>query len=201
VNEWGGFAGTRLVLELIQHQDTRGREVKAQAESHLYLIQSGQGYFDAGMTADGRQVFVGLNCPDIVALFFDFSGNLVNHESRRLEFLQHSGAFVDGDPIERMVGVYDILDMRILPRIAAWQEELGLRPATIRVKRVFLDGLGIGIEDYPDHFGETQDDPDASDEEKADIFESIGLWDAEEQFVLFWGSDYWLNGSGEVVSS
>ena len=175
--------------------------MKAQAESHLHLIQSGQGYFDAGMTADGRQVLMGLYCPDIVALFFDFSENLVNHESRRLEFLQRSGVHVDGEPIEGMVGVYDIFDKQILQRIAAWQEELGLRPATIRIKRFFLDELGIGIEDYPDHFGETLDDPNASDEEKADMLESIGLWDAEEQFVLFWGNDYWLNGSGRVVSS
>jgi hypothetical protein len=27
------------------------------------------------------------------------------------------------------------------------------------------------------------------------------LWDEDGQFVLLWGNDYWLDGSGRVVSS
>ncbi|WP_406698461.1 hypothetical protein V5E97_06255 [Singulisphaera sp. Ch08] len=69
------------------------------------------------------------------------------------------------------------------------------------MKKFSIADYGIGIEDCPDHFGETLKAPDASDVEKADMRESIELWDAEGQFVLFWGNDYWLDGSGEVVSS
>lgn len=169
--------------------------------SHLYPIQPEQGYFEAGMTGDGRQALMGLNCPNLVAIFFDASGDLISHESRRLELLQRSGVIVDGEPIEGMVGYYDIYDERIPPRIVAWQEELQFRSATIRVKRFRLDELGIGIEDYPSHFGEILDDPKASDEEKDDVRGSMRLWDADGQFVLHWGNDYWLDDSGEVTSS
>ena len=31
--------------------------------------------------------------------------------------------------------------------------------------------------------------------------ESMRLWDADGQFVLNWGNDYWLDATGEVVSS
>ena len=39
------------------------------------------------------------------------------------------------------------------------------------------------------------------DEEKADVRESMAFWDQDGLFVLLWDNDYWLNGSGEVVSS
>jgi hypothetical protein len=159
------------------------------SEGDLYPIQSGQGYFDAGTTSDGRQVLMGLYCPDLVAIAFDREGELLGIERRPLEFLQQRD------------GVYDIYDERIPPRLLAWQEEMGLQPATIRVSKFFLDDLGIGIEDYPDHFGEILDDPEASDEEQDEIRESMRTWDAEGQFVLLWGNDYWLDGTGEVGSS
>ncbi len=56
--------------------------------SRLYPIRPGQGYFDAGMTGDGRQVLMGLYCPDLVAIFFDASGDLISHEARHLEFMR-----------------------------------------------------------------------------------------------------------------
>lgn len=181
--------------------DGSGSNRASEGSSHLYPIQSGQGYFDAGMTGDGRQALMGLHCPDLVAIFFDASGDLISHEARHLEFLQCSGVIVDGEPIDGAVGYYDIYDERIPPRIVAWQEELEFRPATIRVRRFFLGELGIGIEDHPGHFGEILDDPGASDEEKDDVRDSMRLWDADGQFVLHWGSDYWLDDSGEVTSS
>jgi hypothetical protein len=152
-------------------------------EERLYSIRHDQGYFDAGMTADGRRVLMGLYCPYLVAIFFDSSGNLLGHEVRRLEFLQRSSVIVDGEPIEGMVGVYNIYDERIPPRIVAWQDEMGFRPATIRVKQFFLD------------------DPEASDAEKDGVRESMRRWDAEGMFILYWGNDYWLDGTGEVESS
>ena len=161
----------------------------------LYPIGPGAGYFDAGVTADGRQVLMGLDCPEVVAVFFDASGGLIGHESRRLEFLPRGGGKGGAD------GVYDINDERIPSRVAAWQADLGFRPSLIRVKPFFLDELGIGITDYPDHFGEILVDPAASDAEKDDVRDSIRLWDADGQFVLYWGNDYWLDDSGAVVSS
>jgi hypothetical protein len=78
---------------------------------------------------------------------------------------------------------------------------MSFQPATIRVRKFFSDEHYIGIEDYPSHFHEILSDPDSDEEEKADVRESMVLWDKDGQFVLQWGNDYWLDGSGHVVSS
>jgi len=69
------------------------------------------------------------------------------------------------------------------------------------VKKFFLKDLYLGIQDYPDHFGEVLSDPAASEAEKDDIRDSMQLWVQTGQFVLWWGNDYWLDDKGEVVSS
>ena len=171
------------------------------SETRIYSIQPEQGYFDAGVTGDGRQILMGLYCPALVGIFFDAAGKLINHETRHLEFLQASNVVVDGKPIEGLVRNYDIDDKRIAPRMRVWQKELVFRPATIRVMRFFLTELAIGIADYPEYFSEILDDARASDEEKSDVRDSVRHWDADGQFVLRWGNDYWLDRAGEVVSS
>jgi hypothetical protein len=85
--------------------------------------------------------------------------------------------------------------------IEAWQAAMGFRPATISVREFFSDEHSIGIEDYPSHFHEILSDPAADEEEKADVRESMELWNKDGQFVLLWGNDYWLDGSGRVISS
>ena len=169
----------------------------------LYTIGHDQEYLDVGKAKDGRKILMGLYCPDLVAIFFDASGDLLGHEERRLEFLQPESVtvIVDGQAVGGREGGYNIYDERISSRIEAWREELGFHPEPIRVKRFFLDDLGIGIGDYPDHFGEILGDPGASEEEKDDVRDSMRLWDDDGQFVLHWGNDYWLDDGGEFVSS
>ncbi len=82
-----------------------------------------------------------------------------------------------------------------------YRAEIGFQRATIKVKKFFSQQPYIGIEDYPDHFGDILSDPQACEEDKSDIRESMRLWDEDGQFVLQWGNDYWLNNTGKVVSS
>jgi hypothetical protein len=96
---------------------------------------------------------------------------------------------------------YDIYDERIATLLNAWQKEIGFRPATITVKKFFSVEHYIGIEDYPSHFAEILSDPEATEDERIDVRDSMTLWDRDGQFVLLWGNDYWLNSSGDVVSS
>src|SRR5688500_18667248 len=91
--------------------------------SHLYRIKPHERrMIFAGVTADSRQVLLGLYCPSVVAIFFDREGNLVDVQQRVLKFMQ--------EDMERGVGT-NIYDMRIEPELEAWQEELGYQPATI----------------------------------------------------------------------
>ncbi len=160
-----------------------------QGHERRYPIRSHDGYFFyTGRTPDNGQVLMGLLCPDLVAFHFDLDGKLLRSGRRPVPFFQG-------------VTAYDIYDERIPPLIEAWQKEMRLRPATIKVKKFFSEEHGIGVEDYPSHFHEILSDPDADEEEKADVRESMESWDEDGQFVLLWGNDYWLDESGEVVSS
>jgi hypothetical protein len=154
-----------------------------------YAIKPDDDYFSAGVTPGGEQVLMGLSCPNLLAFHFDREGNLLRTEQRPIPF------FRDVTP------PYDIYDARIQPMIEAWQAAMGFRPATISVREFFSDEHSIGIEDYPSHFHEILSDPAADEEEKADVRESMELWNKDGQFVLLWGNDYWLDGSGRVISS
>jgi hypothetical protein len=155
-----------------------------------YPIKSHASYcFYTGVTSGGRQVLMGLFCPDLLAFFFDAEGNLLGVDDRPVPFFR-------GVPPP-----YNIYDERIAPLLDAWQREIGFRPTTITVKKFFSPEHHIGIEDYPSHFEEILSDPGADEEEKRATRDSIRLLDEGGQFVLFWGNDYWLDSSGEVVSS
>lgn len=161
-----------------------------QNHERRYAIQSHDGYFFyTGFAPNDEQVLMGLFCPNLVAFYFDLEGSLLRCSQRPVPFFQG------------VAPPYHIYDERIPPLIEAWQKEMGLRLATIKVKKFFSQEHFIGIEDYPSHFHEILSDPTADDEEKADVHESMELWDKDGQFVLLWGNDYWLDESGNVVSS
>ena len=160
-----------------------------EAHRRLYDIKPDESYFSAGITGDGKQVLMGLCCPNLVSFRFDREGNLLGSEQRPVSFFRG------------VTPPYDIYDVRLRPMIEAWKAEIKFLPATIRVRKFYSYEYGIGIEEYPSHFHEILADPDANEREKADIRESIELWDKDGQFVLLWGNDYWLDGSGCVVSS
>jgi len=161
----------------------------AEVDERRYAIRPDEGYFSAGVMADGQQVLMGLFCPNLVAFRFDGDGSLLGSEQRPVPFFRN------------VTPPYNIYDDRIQPMIEEWQAEMGFRPATIRVRKFWSVEHYIGIEDYPSDFHEVLSDPDADDEEKAEMRESIRLWDKAGQFVVQWGNDYWLDGTGRVVSS
>jgi hypothetical protein len=160
-----------------------------EGQEQLYAIRPDEGYFFAGVTPGGAQVLMGLFCPNLVAFRFDREGNLLGSEQQPVPFFQG------------VAPPYDIYDQRIQPMIEGWKQEMGFRPATIRVRKFWSAEHYIGIEDYPSHFHEILSDPSADEEEKADVRESMERWDKDGQFVLQWGNDYWLDRAGRVVSS
>lgn len=176
------------------------------SRSHLYRIKPHeQELIFAGVTADRRQVLMGLYCPNLVAIFFNRDGHLIDVQQRVLKFMQ--------EDMERGVGT-DIDDLRIEPELEAWQEELGYQPAPINVHNFFvLEGSrdkedhgwqreGIGIVDYPAHFHAILSNPDSySEEQRQHVNEELPRWEQQGQFVLWWGNDYWFDGSGECVAS
>ncbi len=152
------------------------------------LSQECYGFF-AGVTANQQQVLMGLLCPDLVALFFDPEGNLLSTEHRPVEFFQG------------IAPPYNIHDQRIPGLIKQWQGELGFRATIINVKQFYSKQLLVGIDNYPSHFEEILSDPSECEEEKESVRAEMAEWDDQGQFVLGWGNDYWLDSSGDVISS
>ena len=166
------------------------RETVTTNERRLYRIKPDEGYFFyADVTPDNKQVLMGVYCPNLIAFFFDSDGNLLSFHQRSLG-VEH--------PHD---GPYNVYSERISQQLSAWQLELGFQPTTIKVKKFFQLELKIGIQDQPDHFGEMLFDPQVSEDEKKEVRDSIRRWEECEQFVLWWGNDYWLDKTGEVVSS
>ena len=162
--------------------------------NRLYRIRSAETYgFFAGTAAGGRQVLMGLHCPYLVAIFFDADGSMAEVQKRHLEFLQLRGGGA--------IPTHDIFDERIPVRLEAWQQEMGFAPGVIRVWEFVVPELGIALQDRPEHFAETLDDPAASADDKERTRKAIQEWDAQGFFVLLWGNDYWLDSTGEVDSS
>ena len=166
-----------------------------QCHERRYAIQSHEGYFFyTGVRPNNEQVLMGLFCANLlVAFHYDLEGNLLR---------------IDQRPIPLFQGVKPPYDKRIpllieewQTAMGLWQTAMGLQCSTIKVKKFFSHELHIGIEDYPSHFHEILSDPASDDGEKADVRESMELWDKDGQFVLLWENDYWLDESGEVVSS
>jgi hypothetical protein len=165
-----------------------------------YSIQD-QGDYDflVGTTRDGRQVLMGLLCPELVVVFFDPEGRFLECEARPWEV-----------PAPRMPGgtPFQIYDREfresIRAQIQGWHEEIGFEPGPIAVREFFIWDRWLGIKDLPDHLEEFLADPSgaAEDEEEADdLRESINLWLNDGQFVLWWAKDYWMGADGDVDST
>jgi hypothetical protein len=127
------------------HPDSRDAD-------HLYHIKPHERrWIYAGVTSDHRQILMGLYCPNLVAIFFDEEGALLDVQQRVLGFMVEDA--------ERGVGTsfYDIYDERIEPELVTWQEAFGFQPSTISIHKFFVledrrnqqenawrrDGIGI----------------------------------------------------------
>jgi hypothetical protein len=164
----------------------------AKSSQRLFAIKPDEGHlFFAGITPESEQVLMGLYCPNLLAFYFDSEGTLLRSEEQPVPFFQN---VTTPRP-------YDIYDDRIQPLINAWQADMKLRSKVIHVKRFWSEEHSIGIEEYPSHFHEILSDLIADEEEKTSVRKSLQQWDEDGQFVLHWGNEYWLDRTGEVVSS
>jgi hypothetical protein len=150
------------------------------APARLYPLKADEGYFEAGVTRDGRQALMAAFYPMTFAIFFASDG-------RFLEYVERPNATNAPDEAE----------------LKRWQAELGFQPRTIHVEKFVIDDVGLGIEDLPGHYEELLDDPESEPDEaeRAQRFQEIRNWIDEGCFVLYWGNDLWLDGDGSVSSS
>lgn len=151
-----------------------------------YTIRSYHGVFDAGILRDGQQVLVGVQFPQIVAIRFSSQGSLIGG-TVVASAASGSGALVDN---------------HAAAELDRWKRKVGFQPTAITVEAFFLRDRWIGIEDLPQHYREVLDRPENFDEDRRLVLlDDIRQWQQRGDFVLYWDEDYYLNRSGEVVSS
>jgi hypothetical protein len=84
------------------------------------------------------------------------------------------------------------------------ERALRVTPGMIRVKPFCLPEVELAVYELPEDLQDFQENPDCpnlADEERERLQAFLQVWKDHGQFVLFWGNDYWLDRSGEVVAS
>ena len=154
--------------------------------------------FFTGHCADGRQLVMGLLCPELVTVLFDAEGNYLCSEERPWSA---AAAKVAGHKPP-----YDICNEPFQKLIAAelteWQNELGYRPGTIRVKTFWADNHHVGIDQLPYHYRDLETaDWIPNEEERREMMASRDRWLADGDFVFWWAKDYFMSKEGDVTST
>jgi hypothetical protein len=132
-----------------------------------------------GVTAGGEQAILFARGQQMHLFRFDAAGGYLGRLDRAMRAPPRSEVPGEPSPTRRA-------------DIQAWLDELGLRPATIRVRQFHSgpDGPMLDVYDYPGHFEDVE--PGTEEYE-----ETYGWWHGLGAFVLSWeGTDYWINGQG-----
>jgi hypothetical protein len=158
----------------------------------LYPVRSAEGYgFYAGQTANGRQLLAAVDARALLVVLFDSNGDL-----RESHWWQLSG---DEDARE------------LLRRRLEWE------PALVRVKRFRIpigpaqarDPLqfalvgedGFAIVPIPLDWQSDLQEAESLGIEQEDFAAMVQGWVDRGNFALYWGNEYHLDSSGEVVGS
>jgi hypothetical protein len=147
--------------------------------------------FHAGVLDDGRQVLLGLLCPDVIVFIFDPDGRLITKQEHEW---RHPAPRMGNDGPYR---IYDPAFVKAIDKqIADLKATLGMEDGTIRVRRFF--DVAVGIEDLPDHLEEPENE---SPEDAEDRVALRREWEASGSFVLWWAKDYFMSKDGRIEST
>ncbi|MEZ4446189.1 MAG: hypothetical protein R3B72_44340 [Polyangiaceae bacterium] len=158
--------------------------------ARLFAIQPSAD-FHAGVLDDGRQVLLGLLCPEVVVFVFGRDGRFITKQEQ-----------VWRHPAQRMGtdGPYQIYDPAFVramnQQIADLKATLGVKDGTIRVRQFF--DVAVGIEEFPDYLEESED---GSPEDAQRRLALRREWRASGGFVLWWAKDYYMSKDGQIEST
>jgi hypothetical protein len=154
------------------------RPIIRQDEEKLYPIQYHEYYGITAGLMDGKQVLIRFMPNGFLLLTFSDSGDLVNTDV--VPYTPGSTREAEEERIKRRVN----------------------RDKPTLVKKFFLEKPHLGIEDLPSNLREEIEEWDNLDDEEQEYYaDLIRSWEADEQFVLQWDGEYYVNKHGKVVSS
>ncbi len=165
------------------------------ASDRLYTIASvSEGYFACGVVPCGEQVLMGLGGKALLAVFFTPSGEWLRCEERDVVITLPDGLPSGEQRYQTLLQWQDAL--------GEWQENLQVRHQDIAVRRFFVREYDVGISDLPDGylraFGRR---PSLNPKEQFTLDRDILEWKQSGKFVLWWGSDLWMDAAGNVVAT
>ncbi len=165
-------------------------------ENKLFPIQNDEATLATGICADGRQVMMGLICPQLVAYFFDRDGEIIGGERQQWN---HPAPSMGED------GPYQIYDLAFRVAIAEqmkdWQTKLGFKQSKIEIQDFFDDELYVGITLIPDHLELEEIEKTDDLEERKYFEEDRENWLANGNFVWWWCEEYWMSKEGKIEST
>jgi hypothetical protein len=153
----------------------------------MYQVNGYADDFYTGHARNGRQVLMGLLCPQLVAYFFSPDGTLLNCETRPWNY-----------PAPRMKGdgpyqIYDAdFDRHLAEQMAGWQREVGFAPNVIRVEEFFDEAHFVGIKALP---APGEDSDWDEDEETLEAMREQGMYE------FYWAKNYLMSADGRVDST
>jgi len=165
-------------------------------DGKLFTVQSCEPDFVTGVCADGRQVVMGLLCPNLVAFFFDADGVHSGAEQRTWDTPApthpHTGRYLLGD---------DAFQSALDLQISGWQDELGFVPAPVHIHAFVDQEKWVGVELIPEHLLPEQIADEEDPTRREQLHDIAAEWRDSGWFVWWWAKDYWMNAEGEVEST
>lgn len=162
------------------------------AGSRMNYLLFSEDYFETGRNAKEQQIIIGILAPNVVVLLFTDEGEL--HEVKKYT----TGISNDGLPYEASGEIFCDLLMQVKSRF-------GFVPERISIQKFFLEEDSVGIQDFPDYLFDYRDNKNDMmyDLDTKRLYEElIAKWAMKNNFVFFWGTDYYIDGTtGEIESS
>jgi hypothetical protein len=164
----------------------------AMRPERLFPIRTYEGYgFYAGLTADGCQILAAVDGQTLLIVRFDAAGSIVE---------SHWWELAPGEDVEvllrRQLGW-----KRALVRVKRFRVPLGPRQPRNPIQLGLVGEDGFAVAPMPLSWQESIDDADDLGSEREDFAAMVQGWVNRGDFALYWGNEYLLNSSGEVVGS
>jgi hypothetical protein len=150
--------------------------------------------WEAGQTDRDGQVLIGVYNAEVVAVFFNDSGNPARFERRSSSF---------ATPMKERSIDDSTFDAALQGVLDSWKREIDFHAAGIRVAPFFIPELQVGVSELPIFLQGFLENPSfvTSARERQEWHLDVSRWQAEGRFVLRWGKEYWMNKRGEVTDT
>jgi hypothetical protein len=163
------------------------------ARQRYKIAPAWPGFWNCGTTADGRQVMIYPVIDHVEALFFSAGGRFLQAETRDAVRHQPRSGPAWQAAQELKLAVSECFDR--------WLRELRFAQATITVEPT--DDCPLKFAEWPEPYlqflNNRESEPD--DETRRAMQEFCEEWKREENFVMWFGDEFWMSGDGNIDST